>query len=94
MGVTSNLVSKRFAFIKRAIKEARSRIRVPEGWFGDWRHVYAVNGVHVVEVHFAEQGYWRLVFDGKKVSVHDSRSFAIAKGSKLIGKIKESRRAR
>lgn len=67
-------------FEKKAIREAEKTLGVPEGWWGNWRHVQGPKGV---EVKFLAGGGWALKQKGKIVSKHDSRSFAIGKGKKL-----------
>lgn len=75
-------ITNRKEFEKKAIREAEKALGVPEGWWGDYRHVRGPKGV---EVRFLAGGGWSLRQNGKLVSKHDSRPFAINKGKKLAG---------
>lgn len=69
-------------FEQKAIREAERRLRVPPGWWGTYQHVRGPKGVEVRRIGGIGSG-WRLKQHGKAVSLHDSRSFAISKGSRL-----------
>lgn len=68
----------RAQFMARAIHDAEKRLQIPAGWWGTWKDV--TNGK--VRVNFTGS-CWRLRHNGKLISKHDSRSFAISKGEKL-----------
>lgn len=69
----------RSQFTARAIRNAERDLGVPPGWWGTWRDV--TDGAVRVSV-YARSG-WKITLRGKRISTHDSRSFAITKARKL-----------
>jgi hypothetical protein len=57
---------------------------VPKGWTGKWRDARCGS----VRVFFSAGG-WTLQQHGKRVSRHDSRNYALAKGRKLLAQEKD-----
>lgn len=65
-------------FERKAIKAARTRLEIPNGWWGEWSDI--TNGV----VRVKRNGLvWTIVRRGKVISRHDSRTFAIAKARRI-----------
>lgn len=65
-------------FIEKATRVAEYALQIPAGWWGVYRDV--TNGI--ARVRFSRD-CWVVSLDGKVVSRHDSRSFAIGKAAKL-----------
>lgn len=68
-------------FEAKAIREAEKALGVPAGWWGTWRDVRGPRGVRV---RYSGRFTWTLSQRGKRISKHDSRSFAITKARKLV----------
>lgn len=66
----------RVQFVAKAVREYERRMRFPSGWWGTWRDIHGPRGVRIR----ANGGVWTLSKNGKLVSRHDSREFAIKKG--------------
>jgi hypothetical protein len=65
-------------FTARAVRDAERALQVPPGWWGVWRDV--TDGI--ARIHFSSGG-WTVSVRGKRVSRHDSRTFAISKARRL-----------
>lgn len=65
-----------------AAKEARRGLHLPTGWWGDWRRIYAPNGI---TVKFMPSSKLWAVRDaeGVIVSRHDDRHRALLKARRL-----------
>ncbi len=71
-------------FEEKAIREAEKTLHLPEGWWGNYRHLYGPGGIEVRFVSSSTSStYWSARKNGKEVSRHDSRDGAIRKGVKL-----------
>lgn len=66
-------------FVAAAIRDAERRLGIPAGWWGTYRDVHGPGGWRVRN----SGSGWFLSRNGKRVSGHDSRSFAISKARKL-----------
>jgi hypothetical protein len=67
-------------FIDRAVRKAERENQIPKGWWGGWREI--TNGSTVVRF-IPSSWCWVIKKDGRQVSKHDSRTFAIAKARRL-----------
>jgi hypothetical protein len=70
----------RAEFIARATRAAEQEMGVPAGWWGMYRDVRGPNGTRV---HWSSNAWTIRDSDGKMVSRHDSRQFAIRKAVRL-----------
>ena len=72
----------RAQFEERAIRQAEKRLGIPAGWWGEYSHVWGPAGEHVY-YQVRNRFIWAVSVDGRLVSRHESRAYAIAKARKL-----------
>lgn len=70
-------------FNRRAIREARRKLGIPEGWWGTWRDV--TDGTH--RVRWDGRAWvvsaYTVAVKADPISKHDSRGYAISKARAL-----------
>jgi len=81
MGAVKNM--KREEFVKKAVRAAERKLKIPSGWWGTFADVHGPRGIHVK--FSASRTCWVIYQHGDRVSLHDSRDWAILKAKKLIG---------
>lgn len=69
-------------FEEAAVRIAERNLGLPPGWWGTYRDVHGPAGERVLKRQRGLSG-WIVSFRGEVVSLHDSRSGAIAKARKL-----------
>lgn len=69
----------RLQFVAKATRIVEKRLEIPPGWWGTWR---VVRGPKGIVVRGADHK-WTIRRLGVKISVHGSRSYAIAKARAL-----------
>jgi len=73
-------------FVAKAVRQAESKLQIPPGWWGNWRHVQGPEGE---EVKFAPSrsralgmSVWVAKVDKIIVAIVNDRAKAIAKAKK------------